>query len=247
MLDALRVLWAALVGLYDEALVLVRGNLLWFVLSIPLYAVTVALLIPISAVGFGAERAAAPLWPFVVAGLLLVVLPSPGLTGLGAMAEVIVRGDSPPFDVGSSAVRGYWRRGLGLFAVGAIVLVILAGNVVFYASLAPGALRFVSVVWLYALVFWLALQLYLVPLLLQLPSASLRDLYRRAALLTLGHLPFSLALALALLVLAALSLLALPAFVLLIGSYTALTQARAFRLLRIRHGPLAGSGREGSA
>ncbi len=242
MLDALRVLWAALVGLYDESLVLIRGNLFWLVLSIPLYAVLAAVLLPVAAMESGAPT----VWPFVLAALLVVVLPSPGAIGVGALGDVIARRESPPFDVCSGAIRRWWRRGLGLFAIGAVAFGVLAGNVVFYASVAPGVVRFVAIVWLYGLLFWLAMQLYVVPLLLRLPGASLRDVYWRAAVLTLGHPLFSITLALALLVLAALSLLALPAFVLLAGSFAALAQAQAFRLLRQRHGDLPESEREGT-
>ena len=244
MLDAFRVLWAALVGLYDEALVLIRGNLFWLMLAIPLYVATAALLLPIALMGAGSDSGSALAWPFLLPAPLLVMLPSPGSIGLGALAAVIARHDSPPFEECLASVRRYWRRGLLLFAISAVGLAVLAGNLVFYASVAPGVLRFAAIVWLYALLFWLALQTYLVPLLLRVPGASVLDLYRRASLLTLGHPVLSLVLVVMLLVLAVLSLAALPAFVLVMASYAALAQALAFRMLRVRHQDLRESEQE---
>lgn len=246
MLDALRVLWAALVGLYDEALVLIRGNLLWLVLTIPLYLVTAALLVPLAAMGSGAEQVSAPAWPFLLAALLTIVLPSPGAFGVGALAEVIAQRDSPRFEICSAAARRYWRRGLVLFSLGVVVFALLAVNLLFYASIGPEALRFLAVAWLYGLLFWLALQAYLVPLLLRRPDTGILDLYRRAALLTLGHPLFSGTLALALLLVAGLSIVALPVYFLLAGAFVALARAQAFRRLRVHHGDLPNAGPEGA-
>jgi hypothetical protein len=115
--------------------------------------------------------------------------------------------------------------------------VLLLGNVAFYAFVVGAEwLRFASILWLYGTLFWLSVHVYLTPLLLHRPAARLGDLYRRAALIALGHPLASLLLVLALLLLGLASALVLPVYLLVAGAYVALVQAHAFRAVRRLHG-----------
>lgn len=253
MLAALRVLWRALVHLYDESLLLIRGNVVWFVGTIPLYLLVLALswlFVPPT------DPDSPPLvWPLLLAAFAVLILPSPFAIGLYALAAVIVTGDTPDFGVFWAALRRWWRRGLAMFAISALVLVALVYNTWFYMSVTEGWLQAVSVLWLYAILFWTTLQAYLIPLLIVSdepepgaeapggqvpgtgPSVPLRTLYRRAAILTLANPLFSLVLLVGAVSSAVLSALALPIYPLIAMAYVALIGARGLRHLRDKYLP----------
>lgn len=258
MFAALRVLWRALVSLYDESLLLIRANVVWFVGTIPFFLLILALswlFVP------PAEPDSPPLvWPLLLAAFAVLVLPSPFAVGLYGLAAVIVTGDTPDFGVFWASLRRWWRRGLAMFAISAFVLVALVFNTWFYVSVTEGWLQAVSVLWLYAILFWITLQAYLVPLLIASeepePNAAtargaderagpeavagplpLRSLYRRAAILTLANPIFSLLLLAGAVFSALLSTLVPPIYPLVAMAYVALIGARGLRHLRDKYLP----------
>jgi uncharacterized membrane protein YesL len=259
MLAALRVLWRALVSFYDEALLLIRANVVWFVGTIPFFLLILALswlFVPPT------EPDSPPLvWPLLLAAFAVLILPSPFAIGLYGLAAVIVTGDTPDFRVFWTSLRRWWRRGLAMFAISALVLVALVFNTWFYVSVTEGWLQAVSVLWLYAILFWITLQVYLIPLLIaseepepsdargrgddergeQEPGAgpplSLRGLYRRAAILTLANPMFSLLLLAGAVLSALLSTLVPPIYPLVAMAYVALIGARGLRHLRDKYLP----------
>jgi hypothetical protein len=154
-----RVLWAALVGLYDEMITLLRGNLAWFALSVPFYVLLLLALVPWAGAPATAREGESFVWPFVLAGWLLLLLPTPGSVGLGELARVTAGRESPAFFMFGQAARRHWRLAVGMFAVGFLVLAVLSANVVFYATVAEGWIKLASIVWLYGLVFWLGMQI----------------------------------------------------------------------------------------
>lgn len=265
MLSAFRVLWRALVHFYDESLLLIRANVVWFVGSVPLFLLVLAicwLFVPTT------DPESGPIvWPLWLAGLILLSVPSPFAIGIYALAAEIVRGETPEFGVYWVALRRWWRRGLVMFAIGGFVLGALVFNTAFYLQVTEGILQAVSVLWLYAILFWITLQTYLVPLLLSsaeetarangsdqgwgggwgdratAPAATpgqplpLRTLYKRAAILALANPIFSLVLVLNTVLIMALSTLAVPIYPLVAMAYVALVGARALRHLRRKYLP----------
>jgi uncharacterized membrane protein len=91
---------------------------------------------------------------------------------------------------------------------------------------------------LYAAVFWFGLHVYLVQLLLHIAQPRFFDVYRRAAFIALGHPGYTLLILVGSLVVGSVSLVFLPAFVLIGPAYLAVLQAHAFREIRRRHGDL---------
>lgn len=230
---ALRTLWAAVISLYDETLTLVAANLAWVVLNVPVVLVLLALglLLPGAADAGGAQTL------LIVIAWLLLLLPTPASVALGAVARVAAGPDAPRLHLFWSALRARWRIALVCALVSCAIAAALLWNVAFYASV-PSLLRFVAILWLYAAVFWMGMHLYLVPLLLHVAEPRVFDLYRRAALITLGHPLYTLILLLAV-VLLLLTIVFLPAYILVSGAYVAMVQAHALREIRRRHGDLA--------
>src|SRR5919201_4976852 len=214
MLAAAKVLLWALVGLYDETLLLLKANVVWFIaslpLGVPLLLILVALLPTDGQVGSGGM-----LLPLMITALLLLLIPNPASLGLYRLAAVMQRKESPPWDVFWHATRDNVGLGLRLFAIGLIGLVILAVNATFYLNAEPRALRALAVVWFYLGLFWLTLQLYLGPL---------------AMLLAHPIYSFSFVLAIALVIL--LSVPVVPLYPALAMAFVALVGTRALHELR---------------
>ncbi len=233
---ALRTLWKALVGLYEETLVLVLGNLAALALNLPV--VLAALLVALPFAGGGDEGGSTVQWLMVTIGWMLLFLPTPGNVALSGLALVAVGADAPRFTQFRTSLRMHWRLALRCFFVSVIVLVALLANIYFYAVLSTGWLRFVSIVWVYGALFWLSLHLYLAPLLVYVAEPRMLDLYRRAAFIALGHPIYTLVLLVVLLTVGLVSVVFLPVYVLVVGAFVSLVQAQALREVRRRHGEI---------
>ena len=248
MIAALRVLWHALVHLYDESLLLIRANVVWFIGSVPLFLLVLAVswlfVTP-------TEPDAGPLvWPLLLASFVLVALPSPFAVGVYALAADIVVGETPEFRQFWAALRRWWRHGLVMFAIGGLVLGALIFNASFYISVAQGWVQAVSILWLYAILYWITLQSYLLPLLVATDGGArpegdegrhgglpLLALYKRAAILALANPLFSLVLLGNTVLTMVLSAVAIPIYPLIAMAYVALVGARALRELREKYLP----------
>jgi uncharacterized membrane protein YesL len=228
----LRTLWKALVGLYEETLVLVLGNLAALALNLPLGLALFLIGLPFAGTGDGGIAQ----WLLVTIAWMLLFLPTPGNVALSGLALVAAGTDAPRFAQFRTSLRAHWRLALRCLLLSLIVLVALMANVYFYAVLSSGWLRFISIIWLYGTLFWLSLHLYLVPLLVYVSEPRLVDLYRRAAFVALGHPAYTFMLLIALLIVGFVSVVFLPVYVLVTGVFVSLVQAHALREIRRRHG-----------
>jgi uncharacterized membrane protein YesL len=120
--------------------------------------------------------------------------------------------------------------------VSTCVLVAIVWYVV--ASVTLGWPLLIAIVWLYVGLFWLSLHLYIVPLAVHVEEPRLVDLYRRAALISLGHPGYTFILLILLLAVSFVSVVFLPVYVLVAQSFVSLAQAHALREIRRRHGDL---------
>jgi uncharacterized membrane protein YesL len=225
----------ALVGLYEETLVLVIANLAAFVLNLAvgLVIVVIGLSLPVIQDDVGRQ------WLIGLVLWLLLLVPTPGNVALGAVARVAAGPDVPRFAAFREALRAYWRLALRCTAASVVITLALVWNVWFYYNVGTGWLQLVSIVWLYATLFWLSLHIYVVPLLLHVADPRMLDVYRRAAFVALGHVGYTIVLLIFVLVFGALSIVFLPLYVLVSGAYISLIQAHALREIRRRHGDLA--------
>jgi uncharacterized membrane protein YesL len=231
-MPALRVLWLALVSLYDETIALVVGNLLWLAFNLPVFLLLAALGLPFTDSGSVG-------WLVVGLAWLLLLLPTPAGVALGALAREAAGPDVPRRTAFWDGLRARWRLGLACGLVSLLVTLAIAFNIAFYATRTEGLLRLTTILWLYGLWFWLGMHIYLVPLLHHVQEPRLLDLYRRAALITLGQAVPTLLLVLVLLLVGALAIVLLPAYVLVAAAFVAVAQAHAFREVRRRLGDLS--------
>lgn len=121
--------------------------------------------------------------------LFLGVLPYPGSAAGQVIARELATGD---LVVTSDAWRGFdknWRVALRAWTVGAVVVIGLIANITFYVHLASGSGPITVIAFILsglaigALTVWIALHLYVYPLLLVMEPGSLLLVYRNALLL----------------------------------------------------------------
>ena len=175
MLTGFRVLWRALIHFWDESLLMIRANVTWFVASLPLYVLTAAVTgllltlaqawvaVPADASeGMPTDEASA--LPWLLAAFILVIMPQPISAGVYAIGNHIVNGETPDFSLFWRAIRTLWKTALATYAIGAAIFFGLIFNTSFYMSSSLGILHAVAVLWLYAIVYWLSMQTYVMPL-----------------------------------------------------------------------------------
>jgi uncharacterized membrane protein YesL len=231
---AFRTVWTALVGIYEETLVLVGGNVAALLLNLPLGLLLFALGLVVLPSGEDSN----PQWLIAAIAWVGLFLPTPGNLALAGLARDAAGPDVPRFAAFKAGLRDHWSLALRCSLISLVVLAVLVWNVWFYTNVGTGWVRFVSFVWLYATLFWLSLHIYLAPLAVHVAGPRLFDLYRRAGLVALGHPGYSLLLLVLLLIVGFASIVFLPVYVLAAGAFINLAQAHALREIRRRHGDL---------
>jgi hypothetical protein len=227
-----RTLWAALVGMYEETLVLLGGNVLAVALNAPVF-----LLVYVAAALVNGEPPN-PLASAVLA-TLLAFAPTPGNVALAGITQVAAGPDIPRLGLFTATLRARWGIAWRCTLVSVAVLVALLWNIAFYLNLGQSWSLAVAMLWTYATIVWIALHIYVTPLAVYVAEPHVLDLYRRAAFISLGHAWYTLVLLVALLIVTAVAVVFLPVYVLLAQSYVSMVQAHALREIRRRHGDLA--------
>jgi uncharacterized membrane protein YesL len=175
MINPFRPLGSALRDLFDDFLLLIVCNLLWALLSFPLWTLAYTLLL-----------AGLPL----LAGLaaLIGVLPAgPATVALYAVAFRVVDGRASKLADYFAAMRAHARVGIVLTALAVGGLVVILFNLGFYLSVNNVFGGLMLGVWLYLLISWLGVLIYAFPLVFLQERPDLRLIARNAFLMALGR------------------------------------------------------------
>jgi hypothetical protein len=144
----------------------------------------------IAVLALAASRTSLSVLPLGIV-LLLGVLPNPALAGLQSSARALVRDDESPFKAFALGMRRHWRPATVAWLLSLPITLILLLNVGFYGGLftrqAPTGLFVgpLELLWLTLLAFWLALHVYVFPLLLAQEHPTPMLVYRNAAVVVL--------------------------------------------------------------
>jgi hypothetical protein len=175
----------------------VFGN---FTLSLAANVSAVLLSIPLLLL-VGAGAFAAHSYLLIPLGLviLLGILPSPTTCGLHFAASELARGDMMALSDIRTGLRGYWRSALLTWLVSLVFTMLILVNLAFYAGQIRSAhspLHAVAgpatALWTIALVLWIAMHLYVFPLLLVQDDNRLRTTYRNALVIVASRPFFTL-------------------------------------------------------
>jgi uncharacterized membrane protein YesL len=232
---AAKILGWALIGLHDETLPLLKANVAWFFISLPLGLPLLVVLAGLTRSWTGEE--AGLVLPLLASGLLLLLVPNPASFGVYRLAVGMQRKQSPRWAEFWSAVREHVWLGLGLYLAGVSGVIVLSGAAIFYLRSEQLTLQALGLVYLYLGLSWLAMQLYLGPLVVLLNERRPLALYRRAALLVLAHPIYSLTFLLAVASLMLLCLVAVPLYPAIAMGFVALVGTRALYELKRQYAP----------
>lgn len=184
MVLGLRTIGAA----FGQVLTHVSASLLSNLVAV---ALAVPLVFGIGAVAFGTRSFS--LVPLGVA-LLVGILPNPCTAGVQAVAHELAAGGDVSFRDHWRGFKRYGRPAALAWLASLLVTAVILGNLAFYARAVgsgTGALHAIApvlfLVWLIPCTLWVAMHLYVFPLLIEQDVKSIRLVYRNAALMALAR------------------------------------------------------------
>lgn len=203
MSDVLRVVKFSLRDLWDEFVLLVMLNAVW----------GLATVLP-SAPFFFLEELG-PMWSVALAALLF--LPWPIVMGaICWVTNQMARGRAVGWSTFAAGIRNYWSKSLVVAVINVLVVVLIWVNVRFYSTVLQGPWSALAVLaWAVVAVYWLLVQVFWFPMLLELESERVILALKSALSMVVMTPGFTLPLAITLLVLGLLSVLLPVALVLL--------------------------------
>lgn len=175
MINPFRPLGSALRDLFDDFLLLIGCNLLWALLSFPLWIVAYNLLL------------AGLSLPAGVAALLGVLPAGPATSALYAVAFRVTDGRASKLADFFGALRQHARTGIILTGIAVVGLVVILFNLGFYLSVNNIFGGLMLGLWLYLLISWLGVMLYAFPLAFLQERPELRLIARNAFLMAVGR------------------------------------------------------------
>jgi len=171
------VVWSSFAQVWRYLGTIVLANVTAMVLMLP-----ILVLIVFVAALFRTSAVLAP--AFIVA---IGVLPSPSNAGVQYITHETANRNPLLWRDQIDGFRRYGLLALRAWLFSAAVTILLLGNAVFYSRLSfPGA-RVIEIGFVLGLIFWLALHLYVYPLLLEQEVKRVLLVYRNAALITVAQ------------------------------------------------------------
>jgi hypothetical protein len=186
--EAFRVIKYSLRDFWDEFVMLVALNILWFVaVALPVLA-----LLGLSGIN--------QIWALVVSVLFLI----PVAIASGALCFVtnqISRGRAASWGTFATGIRRYWTKSIVVAVVNLFVLVLLLTNLQFYGLMEGAWTNFAVAIWLVLGLYWLLVQVFWFPMILELENEKVVLALRNALAMVLITPGFSLTLGIVLVVL----------------------------------------------
>jgi uncharacterized membrane protein YesL len=175
MINPFRTFGSALRDLFDDFMLLIVCNLVWALLSLPLWIFALAML------GAGLPLMAA------LAALLGVLPAGPATAALFHVAFRVVDGRASKFSDFVDGMRQNVRVGIIITAIAVAGLVLIVVNLGFYIGVSNIFGGLMLGLWLYLLISWLGVLLYAYPLIFFQERPELRLIARNAFLMALGR------------------------------------------------------------
>jgi hypothetical protein len=184
MILGLRAVGSAFRQVFSRFVLSLGGNVIAIVLALPVIVLVLLL------ATFSPSLSYVPLGVAVLVG----VLPNPACMGLHIVAREMAYGEAPEFMDFRRGLREYWRVALRIWLVSAAITAVCFLNVAFYATQASshtstlrGIAGPLSILWGLLLLSWLAIHLYVAPLLQAQEEPSVLLVYRNALVLTVSR------------------------------------------------------------
>jgi uncharacterized membrane protein YesL len=175
-----RILWLAIKDTFDELFTLIVINLIWVLISAPLFLVAIYL------VGVGSPTLA-------IAVALLAVLPlAPSNAGLYTVAQRVSEGRVISWRLFFEGFREHRKLSWQIYGLWMGGLLLILSNLSFYSQMGSPLGKLLLVLFLYFLLTWCALLIYIGPLMLLQTDKRIRVIARNAFLLVFGRPIFTM-------------------------------------------------------
>lgn len=185
----LRAVWAGLLDTYGELFPVVGMNLLWLLFSTPILALLFLVVVVTSGAAAPEEDMRQGLTTMF--GILLIVVmtlgPNPAASGIHLWANRLVKEERVEFTLFWEGLRTYWWPATKLFVISIVGFMLLIVNALFYLRSEIAALQIFGVIWVYAIYFWMSMQIYQLPLLIEQDDKRLRLVLRNSFFLSLSN------------------------------------------------------------
>jgi len=230
-----RAIWSGITDAYGELFPVVGMNLLWLLFSTPIAAVGL-LFVVIGTASIGEEQRQAAIGVLVVLMLVLMTIgPNPAAAGIHLWANRLVKEERVEFSLFWEGLRAYWWKATRLFLISLVGFVLLLVNALFYLRSDSQILQLFGIVWLYAIYFWISMQIYQLPLLIEQEDKRLRLVLRNSFFLALSNFLTTFVVVVICTVLTVISLGLTLLIALVTGATVALICTRALHLLLERY------------
>ena len=223
MLRVLKLLWSSLGEYYYDIVSLTGTNFLWLLTSFG------------PALLFGLLAQQTGITVFWLVSLLALVFVPPSFGALLYVTQQFTKGESVDRRTYAYGFRRFFVLSWKVALTDVIMGGLLAANCWFYITRGSIVFKLVGLIWLYGLAFWLCLQCYLWPLMVEQERKKLLLMYRNSALLIIDNIGFSISLAIVLVLFLALTVvLGLPLLI-LAGTVIGLVEHKALTLLLTKY------------
>ncbi len=174
--EAMSAFWQTLKDTWEELFPLAIVNLVWLLAwAVPLSLGSVAASIPALAI------------PLFLIGILAFPV---GTAGIYYVTNRVAHAKTFHFSDFLEGVQQYWWRSLLWFLANLLVIFLISVNIWFYPRAFEGEWTiFVAIFWLFLLLFWVAMQIYFWPILIEMEAPRLFLAWRNALYLILAN-PF---------------------------------------------------------
>jgi uncharacterized membrane protein YesL len=196
MKRAPRVVWFAIRHIYDELFPLSGMGLIWFVMAVvpPLGAFELIRRYLLDSPALG------------IVLLLIALIPAPPATAaLYYVTSFIAREKRIEFNYFWQGLKTYYWRSWVIAGILLVVGAILVIDVAFYLRSSNTVFAIIGFLGIWALAFWLVIQIYLFPLMIHQEDKRFRLMFKNASLLSLAYPFFALAILIGLVLVTALS------------------------------------------
>jgi len=175
---------------YDNLGKVILGNVVWFILCLPTFFGLFGLL-------FQPSGKQLNLFPYLMLLIPSLLLSAPITAGLFHLTYIFVQEREAEFKELFIGFKKYFKKSVVIALILAAIIGLLVVNIQFYATRAP-ALKFIGVIFaglgLWGMVFIGLLLVYLFPILVQ-QDGGLGKIFKRAALLVLDNIGYTLVVA----------------------------------------------------
>ena len=184
--------WRRALGMhYFEFFTIIRGNILWALFCLPYVLYSYVALLPLLTDSAETARDTSPIiqgLSYIIASLVLLTLAGPATAALYDYAARSLDGEAVGMQSYWESFRAHFIKGYLVAALDLLILATLVLNTWFYLTAdIPHLFRVLSIVFMWGIVFWVAIQPYVFSVMIKLDTSVLQT-FRNAVLLALDNL-----------------------------------------------------------